>query len=400
MSYASRVRGADSAPSSASRVLGGLAGQVATVELDNGRQYQGVLLDKSTPATYVLGQVQLVSASNGGARNTNPFEKERSFDAAHVACVIVQRDLREREETTTFRTDTEISASTAGSGARQLQKWTDGDAHEGTDVCLDAEAKQRPDSRGWNQFEVNRQLFGYESSYVEEHYTTKVDRNSQFYKRHEERAQRVAKEIMSQSAGNNAHVAEERGHTVGGDADEEARFSTVLGGDDRPNVYRPPAARSKPPALSKSPPRSKSPARSKSPPANEATTPVTDDTASTAKPKLNANAKTFTMSAAAKEFVPSGAGMPPMPVNMSGAPYGPPQMAYAPMVPPYPMPAFYGPMPVPYGQPPPVFYPVPDFGRGAGYPYPPPYRQGPHAPRSGPPRRHAAPPPPANRPPP
>lgn len=51
----------------------------------------------------------------------------------------------------------------------------------------------------WDQFETNRRLFGTESTWDENLYTTKLDKSDPDYKKKEREADRLAAEIMGVS---------------------------------------------------------------------------------------------------------------------------------------------------------------------------------------------------------
>nr|CCA25044.1 conserved hypothetical protein [Albugo laibachii Nc14] len=104
----------------------------------------------------------------------------------------------------------------------------------------------------WNQFEANEKLFGVVSSFDENIYTTKLDRD-RIPSEQLSAAERIAREIERQSS-SNSHLQEERGRmSKSMEDDEEARYSSVdrnasKGNSDRqnvrdPNVYVPPALR-------------------------------------------------------------------------------------------------------------------------------------------------------------
>lgn len=61
-------------------------------------------------------------------------------------------------------------------------------------------------SRNWDQFEANKSLFGVETTFDEELYTTKLVRGPELRERERE-AQRIALEIVGQQT-RNVHVAE------------------------------------------------------------------------------------------------------------------------------------------------------------------------------------------------
>ncbi len=49
--------------------------------------------------------------------------------------------------------------------------------------------------KNWDQFAVNEKLFGVKTDFNEDLYTTKLDKNSEEYKRREKEAARLAREI-------------------------------------------------------------------------------------------------------------------------------------------------------------------------------------------------------------
>ena len=78
----------------------------------------------------------------------------------------------------------------------------------------------------WDQFSANEQKFGIKATYDENLYTTSLDKSAIDGKKQKE-AERLAKEIESQST-SNIHLAEERGHVIQGDFDEEDLYSGVM----------------------------------------------------------------------------------------------------------------------------------------------------------------------------
>ncbi|CAJ1930519.1 unnamed protein product [Cylindrotheca closterium] len=83
----------------------------------------------------------------------------------------------------------------------------------------------------WDQFKANEELFNVQATYDENLYTTQLDK-SQIDKKKLAEAERIAKEIEG-STSTNIHIAEERGHAVETDFDEEDRYSGVLTKDGK-----------------------------------------------------------------------------------------------------------------------------------------------------------------------
>mmetsp|Transcript_17488 Transcript_17488/g.33789 ORF Transcript_17488/g.33789 Transcript_17488/m.33789 type:complete len:666 (-) Transcript_17488:670-2667(-) len=255
---------------------------------------------------------------------------------------------------------------------------------------------------GWDQFGANREMFGVQSSFDENLYTTALKKGPDAPGISELEAERIAREIEAMQT-SNPHLKEERNQAPGQeDGDEEDKFSTVMrgtqggptfdrrnadtfgeegaptpshvesasrggaeGANDQDAVARPEPMRvrmhmggqgsNKPAegeeaAASKAraaptpaPPPTSSPA---SAPANSAEKPA--EAAKPAAPAkkftLNPNAKPFTLNVNAKEFTPSfsvpkPAAPPPPPAPPPSAPPAPaPVPVGMPMMPPHSMP--------------------------------------------------------------
>jgi hypothetical protein len=118
-----------------------------------------------------------------------------------------------------FKTDSEINTRRFQSrGERQLQSWADL-REDGGHHDMELETHSAGWSTGADQFVVAKQM-GVVSTYREELYTTPLNVDS-LTKEQRERADRLAKEI---EGGRNYSSQEE-----GGDGDEEAMFSAVVG---------------------------------------------------------------------------------------------------------------------------------------------------------------------------
>ncbi|KAI0484233.1 hypothetical protein GGR56DRAFT_662488 [Xylariaceae sp. FL0804] len=144
-----------------------------------------------------------------------------------------------------FRTDSAISSARSGR-ERPLQRWVAPTGSEGADLSLESSTG----GAHWDQFDANRQLFGIESTYDENIYTTAIDRNHPQYHERVAAADKKAREIERSTAAT-SHVAEERKMDyVGGDdkgVDEEDKYSGVKRefppSGNRENKYTPPARR-------------------------------------------------------------------------------------------------------------------------------------------------------------
>lgn len=78
----------------------------------------------------------------------------------------------------------------------------------------------------WDQFKANQELFNVNATFDENLYTTELDK-SQIDSKKIAEAERIAREI-EKTASTNIHIAEERGHILETDFDEEDRYSGVL----------------------------------------------------------------------------------------------------------------------------------------------------------------------------
>ncbi|KAJ1549142.1 hypothetical protein HK405_009166 [Cladochytrium tenue] len=109
---------------------------------------------------------------------------------------------------------------------RELAKWVPDTADStfigGLDVC-------RGDWK-WDQFAVNKKLFGVTTDFDELLYTTKIDKSTTDYKQREARARQIALEIENDARmSDNVHILEERNVIVPSDGlDEEERYSSVI----------------------------------------------------------------------------------------------------------------------------------------------------------------------------
>lgn len=129
---------------------------------------------------------------------------------------------------------------------RELQRWDAGNDDTFGDMSLDASG-----GTGWDQFATNERMYGVQSTYDENIYTTQIDYSDPKYKAREEQAARIAREIEG-SAPANAHVAEERRqNALQGESglDEEDKYSGVRReASSLPkrasNAYVPPSQRS------------------------------------------------------------------------------------------------------------------------------------------------------------
>lgn len=120
-------------------------------------------------------------------------------------------------------TDTQISGKEPyQQRERELQRW-----EPGPDNTVDMSLGD-PSEVGWDQFAANENMYGVQSTYDEDIYTTSIDRSNPEYRRREAEAERIAREIEGSSAAT-PHVAEERRRDAHRDdaGDEEDKYSGV-----------------------------------------------------------------------------------------------------------------------------------------------------------------------------
>eukprot|EP00577_Skeletonema_sp_RCC1716_P008540 CAMPEP_0113418096 /NCGR_PEP_ID=MMETSP0013_2-20120614/26016_1 /TAXON_ID=2843 ORGANISM="Skeletonema costatum, Strain 1716" /NCGR_SAMPLE_ID=MMETSP0013_2 /ASSEMBLY_ACC=CAM_ASM_000158 /LENGTH=743 /DNA_ID=CAMNT_0000305293 /DNA_START=13 /DNA_END=2241 /DNA_ORIENTATION=- /assembly_acc=CAM_ASM_000158 len=267
-----------------------------------------------------------------------------------------------------FQTDSQISGGKGGSdnlvaaGSEWISAGDGGDALEGPSSsrggggeAMNWRSKKSPASGGlsgkpgdsigaWDQFAANQEKFGVKTSFDENLYTTKLDKDKidQAKLKH---AERIAREIEGQAT-TNIHLAEERNQKLALDFDEEDLYSGVLDKSGKDKAAREEEARKKAAAPTRSwanlaagegaaaaaPPAEKSKAAAVTPDISELKlnfddedTGAQEDSKSAVekkeegnkeedkeeeKPKstkLNANAKAFSFNPGAKTFTPSAA---------------------------------------------------------------------------------------------
>ncbi|KAK9466297.1 hypothetical protein V1512DRAFT_208906 [Lipomyces arxii] len=227
---------------------------IATVR--SGARYSGVLSSAQThdDLGVVLRFARQIAAPPGE-------ELEEAAKTLVVSTLVIQPkdllDIKILEVNLTdrngFRTDADISKTfTPQSKERELQPWKPDDAGP-SDESLDDMATSSS-SRNWDQFAVNEKLFGVQSTFDENLYTTKLDKSHPQYKERLAAAEKIAREIEGSSHNGNVHMAEERGIVIDDSgADEEDKYSGVVRDNatlsglqsGNANRYTPPALRQK-----------------------------------------------------------------------------------------------------------------------------------------------------------
>jgi len=191
------------------------------------------------------------------------------------------------------------------------------------------DASRKKQFAGWDQFTVNEEKFGVTTTYDENLYTTSLDRKA-VPKDLEAKAAQLAAEIEG-TAAPNALLAEERGQELPENEqyDEEARYSTVLRGDEASmHLGAGAAGKGAGGAAAAAGGKAVVAAAGKRPAGAKAAAPAAAAPAAADAPKskLNPNAKEFVFNPKAKEFVPGaamGAGLGAAGAR-PGLPYGMP----------------------------------------------------------------------------
>ncbi|KAK5133964.1 hypothetical protein LTR08_007084 [Meristemomyces frigidus] len=242
-----------------------LTGCDATLTLKNGEQFTGVFsgfFDLGSKCQYTLKMVKRTRLPshqqvNGTVEVPDEYTGEgedhvMSFDlldtvdlAAADVSITSAQPMQNGSTSTPFRTDTEISRKDGNARRdRELQRW-DAGADSSIDMSLEESS-----GAGWDQFAANERMYGVQSTYDENIYTTAIDRSNPQYRKREAEAARLAREIEGSTAAN-SHVAEERRRDAdkGDGLDEEEKYSGVRreGAADLPKrgtgSYIPPSQR-------------------------------------------------------------------------------------------------------------------------------------------------------------
>jgi len=125
-----------------------------------------------------------------------------------------------------FRTDTAISGATQAGQQRPLERWQPDVAPAATGMS--GHLEHNTGGGQWDQFATNERMFGLKTSYSEEIYTTKIDRNHPEFQRRLRQAENIAREIEGKAT-SNPHLAEERNQKVDDSGiDEEDKYAGVI----------------------------------------------------------------------------------------------------------------------------------------------------------------------------
>ncbi|KAI5967251.1 PBP1 [Candida margitis] len=216
-------------------------GKTCVVTTTDGSRYQGLLVatDLWTPSSHssssvVIKQPQLVGKSLINEKNNlDKMPEHLVIQAKDLIDFEVDVNINEpikhytREE---FKTDSDISNNPEKSKTfeeRELVKWEPEEEEGLQKLTLEDEATTRNGNSHWDQFKVNEEKFGVESTYDEHLYTTRIDKSAPDYEQRLARANQIAAEIEGQTT-TDRHILEERGIQVDDSGmDEEDKYSGV-----------------------------------------------------------------------------------------------------------------------------------------------------------------------------
>ncbi|WBW71737.1 ataxin-2-like protein [Schizosaccharomyces osmophilus] len=144
-----------------------------------------------------------------------------------------------------WKTDAAISSHRGSTEhrERELLPWRPDPQDASASLMSLEESVDRTGGGEWDQFAANEELFGVQSQFDEEQYTSTINRSHPKYKERAQEADRIAKEIES-STTDNVHLAEERGRkTDDSGLDEEDLYSGVQRSSQlgKPNNRGPPS---------------------------------------------------------------------------------------------------------------------------------------------------------------
>ena len=210
-----------------------LVGSDAEVLLRGGERYGGVFHAASLSDGVVLRYARPLTTARHASADVLPYlvvplsevldVRARNVSLTDAAAGVAPG----ASQSSTVSTDREIRAARGANDQpahRELVAWEPDGAAPGNGDGLALGAAAR-----WDQFEVNERQFGVRTTYHEEHYTTRLERE-RFTRQQIEQAQRLAAEIEGKAT-DNPHLAEERAQVASAsgnnDDDEEARYGAV-----------------------------------------------------------------------------------------------------------------------------------------------------------------------------
>ncbi|GAB7342085.1 hypothetical protein MBLNU457_g0363t1 [Dothideomycetes sp. NU457] len=243
-------------------LLANFTGMDATVTLKNGEQFAGVFSGATTEqnnSSYVLKMTRRTKHASTAQLNGDSASSDQSdqlvgqgpdhamaFNAQDVIDLSVPSVNLSTAVTAPasngvsegFKTDTEISRGFQ-LRERELQRWQPGPEN---DVNLSLGGDESGSSGAWDQFAANERLYGLQSDYNEDIYTTAINRQDPRFKEKEREAERIAREIEK------GGEARKQVYEADSGMDEEDKYSGVRRETPSlkrgPGAYVPPSQRS------------------------------------------------------------------------------------------------------------------------------------------------------------
>jgi hypothetical protein len=219
--------------------LGSLLGSWVEVEVKGGSVFRGFFHGASKELGFCLKYCQLLDerAKNPKSVIETLVVEPKDFVQLFAKDVDLQNDDYVKPKVSSrddWNTDAEIAARAAstgsGGGARELLPFEqvvalpgDNNVHQGV-TFGDLEASVVPE---WDQFALNKEKFGVNSTFKEELYTTKLDRSAPDFDEKLRKAEEIAQQIRRAET-TNIHLKEERGQELERDYDEELLYGAVV----------------------------------------------------------------------------------------------------------------------------------------------------------------------------
>lgn len=214
-------------------------GKSVTATVANGKRYQGTLISGNSGATgnsafsVVVQKPLLVGTQERSDKDLTILLKDLvDLEISSQEGKESPKPAQDQSKTHTpykpkFKTDGDISGG-LHIRERELQRWVP-DAHDAGNPLLTLEDS----GAGWDQFKVNQDKFGVESTFDEHFYTTRINTSAPDYQLKVAKADRLAKEIEGHVT-TDRHILEERGKQVDDSGlDEEDLYSGVDRTEDK-----------------------------------------------------------------------------------------------------------------------------------------------------------------------
>jgi len=314
-----------------------MRGEVVALLMADGSRVEGVLhaLDFDG-GKFILKMAQMNKSSED--TQPQPFVEHMEVKVRDMVCMQMVGTKFQKRAQRNFMTDTQISSGARKDKRRELQMWK---PEEGDEEGLDT---LEGNSQHWDQFKANEKLTGRKSSgFNLDEYSTALDKNSEFYRKNEAEAARLAAEIEGRKPKKPIK-----------DLDEDALYSKVLRDDATTPKKDTSAAtdtKSSPSATTTAAQTSPKEAKTSPLPPKEEKANENGDVAGgqekkkTVKSKLNANAKAF-IPKFGRRFGARPANVSP--AGVAQMPQPQPGFMPQPMQRPYPGMGANGPVPVQY----------------------------------------------------